>query len=110
MRPPALAPLGGTLGSPENLRFFARAAAEIDKPLFVGEIGYWKGGGAWDDPAQLDSLRATLAVIVELRIPLTCYWLYADDRDFIRVDYSLRYGKKDAALRLIESANAELRR
>jgi hypothetical protein len=102
--------LGGTLGSPENLRFFARAAAEIDKPLFVGEIGYWKDGGAWDDPAQLDSLRATLAVIVELRIPLTCYWLYADDRDFIRVDYSLRYGKKDAALRLIEAANAELRR
>ncbi len=101
--------LGGTLGSPANLRFFKDAADAIGKPLLVGEIGYWNGSSPWTAPAQLETLRQTLATIVDAKVPLTLYWAYADDRTTASGG-SLRYGETDAALRLIEAANADFRR
>ena len=102
--------LGGRLGSPENLRFFARVAGEIGKPLFIGEIGLDAESWRYDTTTGLDLLRATLAVLVELKVPLTLYWAFADDRQLGQGDASLRYGKTDEALGLIEAANAALRR
>jgi hypothetical protein len=100
--------VGGTLGSPANLRFFKDAADAIGKPLFVGEIGYWNGAGPWTAPPQIESLRQTLATIVNVKLPLTLYWAYGDDRT-TSGGGSLRYGETDAALRLIEDANDEIR-
>ena len=62
----AMVSLGGSRGSPENLRFYARAAAEIGKPLFIGEIGYEADIMSYATPAALALLRATLPVLVEL--------------------------------------------
>jgi endo-1,4-beta-mannosidase len=105
----AMISLGGTLGSPENLRFFANAAQEMGKPLFVGEIGLDANVSRYDTKAGLDLLRATLPVIVELKLPLTLYWAFADDRQLGEVDTSLRYGRTDEALALIKEAAAEIR-
>ena len=101
--------LGGRLGSPENLRFYARAAAGIGKPLFIGEMGYDADVDSYTTPAALALLRATLPVLVELRLPLVLYWTFNDDREG-RADTALRYGKTDEALGLIEGASRELRR
>ena len=107
----AMVSLGGSLGSPENLRFYARAAAEIGKPLLVGEIGLDADVREYTSPASIDLLRATLPVLVELEVPLTFYWTFNDDRTVSESEkYDLRYGKTDAALRLIETAAAEIRR
>ena len=101
--------LGGRLGSPENLRFYARAAAEIGKPLFIGEMGFDADVDSYTTPAALALLRATLPVLVELKLPLTLYWTFNDDREG-RADTALRYGRTDEALRLIEAASVEVRR
>ena len=106
----AMISLGGTRGSPENLRFYVRAAAEIGKPLFVGEIGYVADMKSFATPAALALLRATLPVLVELKLPLTLYWTFNDDREGAGEYLSLRYGKTDEALRLIEAASVEVRR
>lgn len=107
----AMTALGGALDSPENLRFFADAAADSGKPLFVGEIGYDANVRRYDTQAALDMLRATLPVLVELRLPLTLYWTFNDDRRIPEDGkFSLRYGATDEALRLIEDANASLNR
>lgn len=100
---------GGALGNPDNLRFFARAADELGKPLFVGEIGYTLEVRRYDTEAALAMMRATLQVLVELKVPLTLYWQFSDDRGF-EDSLSLRYRKTDAALALIEAASAEIRR
>jgi hypothetical protein len=50
---------GGALGNPDNLRFFARAADELGKPLFVGEIGYSPQVRSYDTDASLTMMRAT---------------------------------------------------
>lgn len=105
----AMVSLGGTLGSPENLRFFAGAAEAIGKPLFVGEIGITAEARHYDEEPALAMLRATLPVIEELGLPLTLYWAFNDDRD-VGPDEWLRYGRTDEALALIEAANARLRR
>ena len=105
----AMVSLGGRLGSPENLRFYARAAAEIGKPLFIGEMEFDVDVDSYTTPAALAMLRATLPVLVELKLPLTLYWTFNDDREG-RADTALRYGKTDEALRLIEAASAEVRR
>jgi hypothetical protein len=101
--------LGGRLGSPENLRFYARAAAEIGKPLFIGEMGLDADVESYTTPAALALLRATLPVLVELKLPLTLYWTFNDDREG-RADTALRYGRTDEALRLIEAASRDVRR
>jgi endo-1,4-beta-mannosidase len=106
----AMVSLGGTPGSAENLRFFANAAEEIGKPLFIGEIGLDASVQRYDTKPGLDLLRATLPVIVELGLPLTLYWAFADDRQLGEEDLSLRFGKTDEALMLIEDAAAEIRR
>ena len=106
----AMASLGGTRGSPENLRFYARTAAGIGKPLFIGEIGYEADMTSYATPAALALLRATLPVLVELKLPLTLYWTFNDDREGAGEYLSLRYGKTDEALRLIEAASVEVRR
>jgi hypothetical protein len=106
----AMISLGGSLGSPENLRFYARAAAEIGKPLFIGEIGYEADMRSYTTPAALALLRATLPVLAELKLPMTLYWAFNDDREGAGEYLSLRYGKTDEALRLIEAASAEVRR
>jgi hypothetical protein len=105
----AMISLGGTLGSPENLRFFANAAQEMGKPLFVGEIGLDADIHRYDTQAGLDLLRATLPVLAELKLPLTLYWAFADDRQLGGVDTSLRYGRTDEALTLIKDAAVQIR-
>lgn len=105
----AMISLGGALGSPENLRFFANAAQEIGKPLFVGEIGLDANVYRYDTKPGLDLLRATLPVLTELKVPLSLYWAFADDRQLGGVDFSLRYGKTDEALTLIRDAAAAIR-
>ena len=104
--------LGGALDSPDNLRFFAAASRELGKPLFVGEIGYDANVQRYGTTAALEMLRATLPVIVELRLPLTLYWTFNDDRGMEAQDKSLdlRYGTTDTALELIEAAAAQIRR
>jgi len=70
--------IGGTLGSPANLRFFKNVADQMGKPLFVGEIGCTAAVGCIDGGrAALPMLRETLPVLVELKLPLTLYWNYA---------------------------------
>jgi hypothetical protein len=103
--------LGGTMGSPENLRFYAAVAKELAKPLLVGEIGYSPDVRRYDTPAALSMMRATLPVIVELGLPLTLYWTFNDDRGMEETEkgLDLRYGKTDEALLLIEAAAAQLR-
>jgi len=106
----AMVSLGGGIGSPENLRFYARAAAEIGKPLFIGEIGYEAGMESYATPVALARLRATLPVLVELNLPLTLYWTFNDDREGSGEETSLRYGRTDEALGLIEAASRDVRR
>jgi hypothetical protein len=70
--------MGGTLGSPANLRFFKDVADQMGKPLFVGEIGCTAAVGCIDGgTAALPMLRETLPVLVDLKLPLTLYWNYA---------------------------------
>jgi len=105
--------LGGSLGTPDNLRFFATAATEIGKPLFVGEIGPYSKFAGYNTVAALDELRATLPVLEELKLPLVMYWAFAPDLSLRQRDFqllALRYGKTDQALGLIEAASAEIRR
>ncbi|MHC4715471.1 MAG: glycoside hydrolase 5 family protein, partial [Planctomycetota bacterium] len=102
---------GGRLGDPTNLRLFKRIADAIGKPLFVGEIGlHGQVPRVYDRPEAIAILRKTLPVLVELKIPLTLYWTYADDRNMPGPkQYDLRYGKTDGALRLIEEASGRTR-
>ena len=98
---------GGELGNAGNLRMFKRIADEIGKPLLVGEIGlHAKVPRFWDKPEAISLLRKTLPVVVELKIPLTLYWTYADDRAMPGPKlYDMRPGKTDEALGLVEKAN-----
>lgn len=74
----AMISLGGTLGSPANLRYFKSVADQMGKPLFIGEIGCTAAVGCLDGGnAPLPMLRDTLPVLVELDLPLTLYWNYA---------------------------------
>jgi len=69
------------LGNARNLRLFKRIADGIGKPLLVGEIGlHAEVPRFWDKPEAISLLKKTLPVLVELKIPLTLYWTYADDR------------------------------
>ena len=71
----AMTSLGGTLGSPDNLKFFLDRATAMGKPLFVGEIGCTAAVGCLDGgTAALPMLRTTLPVLEKLRLPLTLYW------------------------------------
>ena len=104
----AMTSFGRNNGSPENLRFFLDAANEIGKPLFVGEIGLnSEMTRRYDTPESIALLNATLPVLVEIEIPLTLYWNFNDDISYQKADliYTLRYGKTDEALQLIEAAN-----
>ncbi len=84
------------MGSPDNLQFYAAVSNELAKPLLVGEIGYSPDVRAYDTPAALAMLRATLPVIVELELPLTLYWTFNDDRGMEEKEKSLdlRYGRR----------------
>lgn len=104
----AMTSLGRDNGSPENLRFFLNTANEIGKPLFIGEIGLNSEMTLrYDTPESIDLLNATLSVLTELKIPLTLYWNFNDDISYQKADliYTLRYGKTDEALQLIQAAN-----
>lgn len=71
----AMTSLGGTLGSPDNLKFFLDRATAMGMPLFVGEIGCTAAVGCLDgETAALPMLRTTLPVLEKLRLPLTLYW------------------------------------
>ena len=105
----AMVSLGGRLGSPENLRFYARAAAEIGKPLFIGEMGFDVDVQSYTTPAGPRDAARDAPVLVELKLPLTLYWTFNDDREG-RADTALRYGRTDEALRLIEAASDAIRR
>lgn len=71
----AMISLGGTLGSPDNLKFFLDRATAMGMPLFVGEIGCTAAVGCLDGgTAALPMLRTTLPVLQTLRLPLTLYW------------------------------------
>ena len=104
----AMTSFGRNNGSPENLRFFFNAANEIGKPLFIGEIGLnSEMQHRYDTPESINLLSVTLPVLVELKIPLALYWNFNDDISYQKADliYTLRYGKTDEALQLIEAAN-----
>jgi hypothetical protein len=104
----AMTSFGKKNGSPDNLRFFINAADEIGKPLFIGEIGLNSEMQLrYDTQESMDLLNATLPVLVELKVPLTLYWNFNDDISYQKADliYTLRYGKTDEALKLIEAAN-----
>ena len=72
----AMLSIGGTRGSPANLRFFKNVADQMGKPLFVGEIGCAAAVVGWfcRGTAALPMLRETLPVLMELELPLTLYW------------------------------------
>ena len=99
---------GEPLGSPEGLRFYARAAETIGKPLLVGEIGLDRDVRWYASDGAIALLRMTLPVLEELRIPMVLYWGYADDRPGDDV-FDLRPGKADAALDLIVASAARIR-
>lgn len=107
----AMTCLGRPNGSPGNIQFFKAAADRIGKPLFIGEIGLYNELKRYDRPQAMEIVQRTLPVIVNSKIPLTLYWTFNDDRTWARerMLYSLRYGKTDEVLRLIEKANAEIK-
>jgi hypothetical protein len=78
---------GGALYSPEDLRLFAQVADEVGKPPFVGEIGAVGFPLKFTDhnsTLALDMLRATVPVLVDLKLPLALYWTFmngAPNRD-----------------------------
>ncbi len=106
----AMVAAGGTKYSPENLRLFAQVAGEIGKPLFVGEIGavgFPLEFTSYNSTQALDMMRATIPVLIELKLPLTLYWTFmngAPDREL-----SLQYGVTPEALRLIDQASRKVR-
>jgi hypothetical protein len=105
----AMIAAGGTPGSPENLRLFQRAAEQIGKPLLVGEITVdpsVAGGYAGQEWAR--SVADTLAVIADAGIPLSLFWTFEDDRVMAQPASTLRYGRTDETLALIERANVTL--
>ena len=107
----AMVAAGGSLYSPENLRLFARVADEIGKPLFVGEIGavgYPLEFTSYNSEQALDMMRATVPVLVELKLPLTLYWTFMNGDP--NRELSLKYGVTDEALRLIDQASRQVRR
>ena len=52
-------------------------------------------------------MRATIPVLVELKLPLTLYWTFMN-ADPNR-ELSLQYGVIDEALRLVDQASCKLR-
>ena len=106
----AMVAAGGALYSPENLRLFARIAGEIGKPLFVGEIGavgYPLEFTSYNSTQALDMMRATIPVLIELKLPLTLYWTFMNGDP--NRDLSLDYGVTAEALRLIDQASRKVR-
>jgi hypothetical protein len=109
----AMTSLGGKVGSPDNLRFFAGAAQKMGKPLFIGEIGLDSEiPPYYDSPAAIGMLKITLPVITNLKIPLTLYWTFNDDvsSEKLHPTYVLRAGRTDEALELIEAADEHMQK
>ena len=108
----AMISLDGGLGNVENIGVFKTIADAIGKPLFIGEIGLHGGTTLlYSSLASIELVERTLPVLVDSQIPLTLYWAFSDDRTWAKEEmvYSLRYGKTDEALELIEHANAQIR-
>ena len=90
----------------DNLRAAMEAAAQSRRPLWLGEFG--PGGGENDPEERRQQVAQFLDLIVELRIPLSAYWVYQTPNHELVVWSAGREGANAFVIPMVAEANRRL--
>lgn len=90
----------------DNLRTAMEAAAQSKRPLWLGEFG--PGGGEKDTRERKRQVAEFLDLIVELRVPLSAYWVYDSPNPDLVVWSAGRTGANSFVFDAIAAANSRL--
>jgi hypothetical protein len=90
----------------DNLRTAMEAATQSRRPLWLGEFG--PGGGENDEGERRKQVSEFLECIVELRIPLSAYWVYQTPNHELSVWSAGPEGPNSFVFPMIAEANRRL--
>lgn len=91
---------------PGNLALAMEASREAGKPLWLGEFG--PGIGEQDEAKRREQVGEFLDHIVELRVPLSAYWVFDSPNPNLGVWNAVPGGKNGFVFEMIAEANRRL--